>query len=138
VIRAVPVGILRQVLLVIVGAEAYSCADITGLSRGGQSTGRVSVHVVVDPGGRPEAGFNHALILNSAGRLVPAAVLAATFKSNPRCGRLSSALRVVGVITIGADKPQKCAPKHPRLYVIVNGAPQQSDPDQIVCAIKET
>jgi hypothetical protein len=45
---------------------------------------------------------------------------------------------VVGVTTIGADKPQKSAPKHPCLNVIANGASQQSDPSQIVCAIKET
>jgi hypothetical protein len=48
-IRAVPIGILREVLLVIVGAEAFSCAEITELSGRGQSTGRLSVDVAVDP-----------------------------------------------------------------------------------------
>jgi hypothetical protein len=47
-------------------------------------------------------------------------------------------LRVVGVTTIGADKPQRSAPEHPCLNDIANGAPQQSDPDQIVYEIKET
>jgi hypothetical protein len=48
-IRAIPAGILRQILLVIVGAEAFSCTEITWLSLRGQSTGRVSVDVAVDP-----------------------------------------------------------------------------------------
>jgi hypothetical protein len=49
VIRAIAIRILRQVLLVIVGAEAFSCTEISGLSRRGQSTGRLSVYVAVDP-----------------------------------------------------------------------------------------
>jgi hypothetical protein len=48
-IRAVRTRILRQVLLVIIGAEAFSCTEISGLSRRGQSTGRLSVDVAVDP-----------------------------------------------------------------------------------------
>ena len=48
-IRAVPAWILRQILLVIVSAEAFSCAEITELSGRGQSTGRVSVDVDDDP-----------------------------------------------------------------------------------------
>jgi len=48
-IRAVPARILRQILLVIVGAEAFSSTEITELSGRGQSTGRLSVDVDVDP-----------------------------------------------------------------------------------------
>jgi hypothetical protein len=48
-IRAVAIRILRQVLLVIVGAEAFSCTEITELSDRGQSTGRHLVDVDVDP-----------------------------------------------------------------------------------------
>jgi hypothetical protein len=48
-IRAVPIGILREVLLVIVGAEAFSFMDITRLSRRGHAAGRHSVDVDVDP-----------------------------------------------------------------------------------------
>jgi hypothetical protein len=48
-IRTVPTGILLQVLLVIVGAEAISCTESTRLSLRGQSTGRLSVDVAVDP-----------------------------------------------------------------------------------------
>jgi hypothetical protein len=48
-IRAIPIRILRQVLLVIVGAEAISCRDITELFSRGQSIGRLLVDVAVDP-----------------------------------------------------------------------------------------
>ena len=48
-IRAVPVRILRQILLVIVGAEAIYRKEITALSCRGQSIGRLSVDVAVDP-----------------------------------------------------------------------------------------
>src|ERR1035441_5184038 len=48
-IRAVPIRILRQVLLVVVGAEAFSRTEIRELSRHRQSTGRLSVDVDVDP-----------------------------------------------------------------------------------------
>jgi hypothetical protein len=48
-VRAIPVRILRQILLVVVGAEAFSRTEITELSRRGQSTGRLSVDVDVDP-----------------------------------------------------------------------------------------
>src|ERR1039457_5450546 len=48
-VGAIATGILRQILLVIVGAEAFSCTEITGLSRLGHSTGRLSVDVDVDP-----------------------------------------------------------------------------------------
>jgi hypothetical protein len=48
-IRAVPIGILRQVLLVVVGAEAIYSAEFSGLLNHGQSTGRLSVDVAVDP-----------------------------------------------------------------------------------------
>ena len=44
-----PFWILREVLLVIVGAEAFSSTEITVLATRGQSTGRVSVDVDVDP-----------------------------------------------------------------------------------------
>jgi hypothetical protein len=37
-IRAVAAGILRQILLVIIGAEAFFYADITGLLSCGQSS----------------------------------------------------------------------------------------------------
>jgi len=42
-------GPLTRGLLVIVGAEVSSCVEITELSGRGQSTGRVSVDVDVDP-----------------------------------------------------------------------------------------
>src|ERR1017187_3942590 len=48
-IRAIAIRILRQILLVVVGAEAFSCTEISDLSRRGQSTGRLSVDVAVDP-----------------------------------------------------------------------------------------
>ena len=48
-IRAIPAGILREVLLVIVGAEALSRTEITELSRHGHAAGRLSVDVAVDP-----------------------------------------------------------------------------------------
>jgi hypothetical protein len=48
-IRAIAARILRQILLVVVGAEAFSCTEITELSGRGQSTGRHSVDVDVDP-----------------------------------------------------------------------------------------
>jgi hypothetical protein len=44
----VPVRILRQVLLVIVGAEVLSGTEITELSVRGQATGRLSVDVTVE------------------------------------------------------------------------------------------
>jgi hypothetical protein len=47
-IRAEAIRILRQVLLVIVGAEVISRTEITELSHRGQSIGRVSVDVEVD------------------------------------------------------------------------------------------
>ena len=43
--RAIPAGILRQILLVVVGALAFSCTEITWLSHRGQSTGRLLVDV---------------------------------------------------------------------------------------------
>jgi hypothetical protein len=46
---AVPVRILREVLLVVVGAEAFSCTEFARLSDRGQSTGRLLVDVDVDP-----------------------------------------------------------------------------------------
>jgi hypothetical protein len=48
-IRAIPARILRQVLLVIVGAEAFSSTEITVLIRRGHAAGRLSVDVDVDP-----------------------------------------------------------------------------------------
>ena len=48
-IRAIPVRILRQVLLVIVGAEAFSFTEITQLSCRSHAAGRDSVDVAVDP-----------------------------------------------------------------------------------------
>ena len=42
-------GVLRQILLVVDGAEAFSSTEITELSRRGQSTGRPSVDVDVEP-----------------------------------------------------------------------------------------
>jgi hypothetical protein len=47
-IRAIAIRILRQVLLVVVGAEAIFHAEITELSWRGQSTGRLLVDVDVD------------------------------------------------------------------------------------------
>jgi hypothetical protein len=44
-IRAVAIRILRQLLLVIVGAEALPCTEITELSERDHGTGRVSVDV---------------------------------------------------------------------------------------------
>ena len=41
--------ILPQILLVIVGAGALSCTEITELSRRGHAVGRLSVDVDVDP-----------------------------------------------------------------------------------------
>ena len=46
-IRAVAIRILRQILLVIVGAEAFSCTEISGLSFRGHAVGRLSVDVDV-------------------------------------------------------------------------------------------
>jgi hypothetical protein len=46
---AVPVGILRKILLVIVGAEAGISAKTTELSLRRPSTGRLPVDVVVVP-----------------------------------------------------------------------------------------
>jgi hypothetical protein len=46
---AVPIGILRQALLVIVGAEANSRTEATELRSGHPSTGRLSVDADVDP-----------------------------------------------------------------------------------------
>jgi len=43
------IGCLARGLLVIVGAEAIFCTDITRLSNCGQTIGRVSVDVHVDP-----------------------------------------------------------------------------------------
>jgi hypothetical protein len=48
-IRAVPIRILREVLLVVVGAEAFSCTEITELSDRGHAVGRLSVDVDDDP-----------------------------------------------------------------------------------------
>jgi len=48
-IRAVAIRVLRQILLVIVGAEALSSTEITGLTRRGHAAGRLSVDVDVDP-----------------------------------------------------------------------------------------
>src|ERR1035441_5585885 len=48
-IRAVPTRILRQVLLVIVGAEAFSSTEIAQLHGRGHVVGRLSVDVEVDP-----------------------------------------------------------------------------------------
>ena len=48
-IRAVAIRILRQILLVTVGAEAYSLTEFTELSRRGQAIGRLSVGVAFDP-----------------------------------------------------------------------------------------
>ena len=47
-IRAIPIRILRKILLVIVGAEAISYTEITDLSCRDQSIGRVSVDVALD------------------------------------------------------------------------------------------
>src|ERR1017187_3689488 len=48
-IRAVPVRILRQALLVVVGAVAFSSTEITQLSRRSHAAGRHSVDVAADP-----------------------------------------------------------------------------------------
>jgi len=48
-IRAIATRILRKILLVIVGAEAFSSAEIKQLSGRDQSPGRISVDVAVDP-----------------------------------------------------------------------------------------
>ena len=48
-IRAIAARILRQITLVIVGAEAFSSTEITGLIRRGHAAGRLSVDVDVDP-----------------------------------------------------------------------------------------
>jgi hypothetical protein len=48
-IRAIPPGILRQVLLVMVGSEVFFCKEIAWLRPRGHSTGRLSVDVDVDP-----------------------------------------------------------------------------------------
>jgi hypothetical protein len=48
-IRAVTIWILRQVLLVIVGPEVFSCTEITEISGRDQSTGRLSVDIAADP-----------------------------------------------------------------------------------------
>ena len=44
---AAAVEILDQIFLVVVGAEASSCTEITELSRRGQSAGRISVDITV-------------------------------------------------------------------------------------------
>jgi hypothetical protein len=49
VIRAIPIWILCEVLLVIVGAEAFSFTEITDLSCRGPSTGRLLVDVDGNP-----------------------------------------------------------------------------------------
>jgi hypothetical protein len=48
-IRAISAWILGEVLLVIVGAEAFSFTEITRLSRRRQSVGRLLVDVDVNP-----------------------------------------------------------------------------------------
>src|ERR1039457_80517 len=48
-IRAIAVRILRQVLLVVVGAEVSFCTEIAQLCRRGHATGRLSVDVAVEP-----------------------------------------------------------------------------------------
>jgi hypothetical protein len=48
-VRAIATRILRQILLVIVGAEAFSSTEITALSRRGHRTGRLSVDIDADP-----------------------------------------------------------------------------------------
>jgi hypothetical protein len=48
-IRPIPTWILRQILLVIVAAEALSCTEITELSGLGHVVGRLSVDRDVDP-----------------------------------------------------------------------------------------
>jgi hypothetical protein len=47
-IRAIPIRILCQILLVIVGADAIFSTEIAQLRRHGHSTGRLSVEVIVD------------------------------------------------------------------------------------------
>src|ERR1035441_4377498 len=47
-IRAITIRILRQILLVVVGAEAFSRTSIREVSRRGHTTGRLSVDVEVD------------------------------------------------------------------------------------------
>ena len=46
---AIAVRILRQILLVILGAEGVLCTETTRLERRGPATGRLSVDVGVDP-----------------------------------------------------------------------------------------
>ena len=48
-IRAIAAWILRQILPVIVGAEAFSPMQISALSRCGHVVGRPSVDVAADP-----------------------------------------------------------------------------------------
>jgi hypothetical protein len=48
-VGAIATRILRQILLVIVGTEAFSFTEITRLSRRGHVPGRLSVDVDVDP-----------------------------------------------------------------------------------------
>ena|ERR1039458_9033540 len=48
-IRTITIGILRQILLVVVGAEAFSSTEITTLSCRGRAVGRHSVDLDVDP-----------------------------------------------------------------------------------------
>src|ERR1700684_1881772 len=48
-IPAVAIQILPQILLVVVGPEAFSFTEITRLSRRGHAAGRHSVDVDVDP-----------------------------------------------------------------------------------------
>src|ERR1017187_5993456 len=48
-IRAIAIRLLRQILLVVVGAEMFSCTEIPELSRRGHTAGRLSVDVEVDP-----------------------------------------------------------------------------------------
>jgi UrcA family protein len=64
VIRAIATGILRQILLVIVGGEAFSCTEITELCSRGQSTGRISVDVGVDP------SVDHDAVTNPQGATI--------------------------------------------------------------------
>ena len=46
-IRAIPARILRQILLVVVGAEAFSCTEISALSRLGHVVGLLVVLLLV-------------------------------------------------------------------------------------------
>src|SRR5450631_772553 len=48
-VRAIPIRILRQILLVIACAEAFPSTEFSNLSRRGHAAGRLSVDVAVDP-----------------------------------------------------------------------------------------